>query len=90
MSNYSNDARESRRLAEAPSCAVNADQRSKEAAIRKPVSEIAAYMDAGALFEAAAQLPEGPNGTSGGGKPPPPTGWPSRRLLATRTLPRRR
>jgi len=60
MSNYSNDARESRRLAEAPSCAVNADQRSKEAAIRKPVSEIAAYMDAGALFEAAAQLPEGP------------------------------
>jgi len=60
MSNYANDVRESRRLAEAASCAVNADQRGKEAAIRKPVTEIAAYLDAGALFEAAAQLPEGP------------------------------
>ncbi len=59
MSNYASDVRESRRLAEVASCAVTAEQRGKEAAIRKPVSEIAAYMDAGALFDAASKLPEG-------------------------------
>ncbi|MBN2195622.1 MAG: tetratricopeptide repeat protein [Polyangiaceae bacterium] len=60
MSNFESNTKESRRLAEAKSCAINEDQKGKEAAIRKPVSEIAAYMDAGALFEDASKMPEGP------------------------------
>ncbi|MFC1641529.1 tol-pal system YbgF family protein [Myxococcota bacterium] len=60
MSNFRNDTQESRRLAETKSCAVNEDQNRAEQAIRKPVGDKVAYMDAGALFDQASKLPDGP------------------------------
>ena len=60
MSNFEGNTKESRRLAEAKSCAINEDQSSQEAAIKKPVSEIAAYMDAGKVFDEAMKMEPGP------------------------------
>jgi outer membrane protein assembly factor BamD (BamD/ComL family) len=60
MSNFKGDAAESRRLAEAKSCAYNADTKAAEDAIRKPVQQGVAYLDARKLYEEAEKMPEGP------------------------------
>jgi tetratricopeptide (TPR) repeat protein len=60
MSNFRSDIKESRRLAEAKSCAVNEDQNRAEQSIRKPVETKVAYLDAGELFDKATKLPAGP------------------------------
>jgi tetratricopeptide (TPR) repeat protein len=60
MSNFQGNAAESRRLAEAKSCAYNADTKASEDAIRKPVQQGVAYLDARKLYEEAEKMPDGP------------------------------
>ncbi len=60
MSNFEGDATESRRLAEGKSCAFDADSQAQEEAIRKPVKQGVAYLDARALYEKAEKMPDGP------------------------------
>jgi outer membrane protein assembly factor BamD (BamD/ComL family) len=59
MSNFQLDAAESRKLAEAKSCAYNEDTKAAEDAIRKPVQQGVAYLDARKLYEEAEKMPEG-------------------------------
>jgi hypothetical protein len=60
MAALENDAGESRRLAEAKSCAVNEETRRAEESLRRPVMQGAAYLDARAIFEQAEKMPDGP------------------------------
>jgi len=60
MSNFEGNADESRRLAEAKSCAYNEDTQKAEEAIRKPVKQGVAYLDARKLYEEAEKMPDGP------------------------------
>src|SRR5690606_28801201 len=60
MSNFEGRAEESRRLAEGKSCAYDEETRRAEEAIRKPVKQGVAYLDARKLYEEAEQMPEGP------------------------------
>jgi tetratricopeptide (TPR) repeat protein len=60
MSNFEGNAAESRKLAEGKSCAFDADSRAEEDAIRKPVKQGVAYLDARALYEKAEKMPDGP------------------------------
>ena len=54
------NAAESRRLAEGKSCAFDPDSKAQEEAIRKPVQQGVAYLDARALYEKAEKMPDGP------------------------------
>jgi hypothetical protein len=60
MAALENDAKESRRLAEGKSCAVNEETRRAEDSLRKPVRQGVAYLDARKLFEEAEKMPDGP------------------------------
>ncbi|HET9930293.1 MAG TPA: hypothetical protein VFQ35_06390 [Polyangiaceae bacterium] len=60
MSNFEGNADESRRLAEGKSCAYNTETQKAEEAIRKPVQQGVAYLDARKLYEEAEKMPEGP------------------------------
>jgi outer membrane protein assembly factor BamD (BamD/ComL family) len=60
MSNFQGDAAQSRKLVEAKSCAFNEDSKAAEEAIRKPVRQGVAYLDAQKLYEAAEKMPDGP------------------------------
>lgn len=60
MSNFENDAAESRRLAEGKSCAFDEDSKAAEEAIRKPVRQGVAYLDARKLYDEAEKMPDGP------------------------------
>ncbi|MDX2051589.1 MAG: hypothetical protein SFV15_04300 [Polyangiaceae bacterium] len=60
MSNFENNAAESRRLAEGKSCAFNEETKVAEESIRKPVKQGVAYLDARKLYEEAEKMPEGP------------------------------
>ena len=60
MSNFEGNADESRRLAEGKSCAYNEETQKAEDAIRKPVRQGVAYLDARRLYEEAEKMPDGP------------------------------
>jgi hypothetical protein len=60
ISNFQNDAERSRKLAEGKSCAFDEDTRAAEEAIRTPVRQGVAYLDARKLYEEAEKMPEGP------------------------------
>jgi hypothetical protein len=60
MSNFEGDVAQSRKLAEAPSCAVDAETRLAEERLRTPVKQGVAYLDARALFEEAEKMAPGP------------------------------
>ncbi|HET9959384.1 MAG TPA: tetratricopeptide repeat protein [Polyangiaceae bacterium] len=60
MSNFEGNAEESRRLAEGKSCAYDEDTKKAEEAIRKPVKQGVAYLEARRLYEEAEKMPEGP------------------------------
>ncbi len=60
MSNFEGNAEESRRLAEGRSCAFDEETRVAEEAIRKPVKQGVAYLDARKLYEEAEKMPPGP------------------------------
>lgn len=60
MSNFEGNADESRKLAEAKSCAYNEETLKAEEAIRKPVRQGVAYLDARKLYEEAEKMPDGP------------------------------
>jgi tetratricopeptide (TPR) repeat protein len=60
MSNFEGDAAKSRKLAEAKSCAYNEDSKAAEEALRKPVIQGVAYLDAQALYKQAEAMPDGP------------------------------
>ncbi|MGC4092089.1 MAG: hypothetical protein QM756_30250 [Polyangiaceae bacterium] len=60
MSNFEGNAEESRKLAEGKSCAYNTETQKAEDAIRKPVQQGVAYLDARKLYEEAEKMPEGP------------------------------
>ena len=59
MSNFESNADESRKLAEGKSCAYNEETQRAEDALRKPVKQGVAYMDARKLYEEAEKLGEG-------------------------------
>ncbi len=59
MSNFEGNADESRRLVEGKSCAYNAETARAEEAIRKPVKQGVAYLDARKLYEEAEKLADG-------------------------------
>lgn len=63
MSNFRGDAEQSRRLAEAKSCAFNEETKRAEEAIRTPVRQGVAYLDARKLYDDAEKMPEGPERT---------------------------
>jgi hypothetical protein len=60
MSNFEGNADESRKLAEGKSCAYNEESHKAEDAIRKPVKQGVAYLDARKLYEEAEKMPDGP------------------------------
>ncbi len=60
MSNFEGNAAESRRLAEGKSCAFDEESKAQEEAIRKPVKQGVAYLDARKLYEEAEKMPDGP------------------------------
>jgi hypothetical protein len=60
MSNFEGNAEESRRLADGKSCAFDEETRVAEEAIRKPVKQGVAYLDARKLYEEAEKMPPGP------------------------------
>lgn len=60
MSNFEGNAAESRRLVEGKSCAFDPETRLAEEAIRTPVRQGVAYMEARALFEKARKMADGP------------------------------
>lgn len=60
MSNFENNTKESRRLAEAKSCAVNEEQEQSRTGIIDPVKKWAAYKDASDVFEKAQKMEDGP------------------------------
>jgi hypothetical protein len=59
MSNFEGDAKRSRALADGKSCAFNDETRAAEEALRKPVRQGVAYLEARDLYDAAEKLPEG-------------------------------
>lgn len=60
MSNFQGDATRSRKLVEGRSCAFDEETRAAEDAIRTPVRQGVAYLDARKLYDEAESLPEGP------------------------------
>jgi tetratricopeptide (TPR) repeat protein len=60
MSNFEGNAKESRRLAEGRKCSYNAETEKAEEAIRKPVKQGVAYLDARTLYEEAEKMKDGP------------------------------
>lgn len=60
MSNFEGKVDESRRLAEGKSCAYNEETKLAEEAIRKPVKQGVAYLDARKLYEEAEKMAPGP------------------------------
>lgn len=60
MSNFENNAAESRKLVEGKSCAYDEQTKIAEDAIRAPVRQGVAYMEARALFEQAMKMEDGP------------------------------
>jgi hypothetical protein len=60
MSNFEGKVEESRKLAEGRSCAYNEETKRAEEAIRKPVKQGVAYLDARKLYEEAEKMPAGP------------------------------
>ena len=60
MSNFEGKVEESRRLAEGKSCAYNEETKRAEDAIRKPVKQGVAYLDARKLYEEAEKMSPGP------------------------------
>lgn len=59
MSNFQNDAKQSRSLVESKSCAFDEESRKAVEAIVAPVKIGVAYLEAGRLFEDAMQMKEG-------------------------------
>lgn len=60
MSNFQGDAAQSRALVDSKSCAFDEETRAAEEAIRTPVRQGVAYLDARKLYDEAARLKEGP------------------------------
>ncbi|MEY2935343.1 MAG: hypothetical protein RL033_6092 [Pseudomonadota bacterium] len=60
MSNFEGDATRSRELAEGKSCAFNEETLAAEEALRKPVRQGVAYLDARKIYDEAEKMPEGP------------------------------
>jgi outer membrane protein assembly factor BamD (BamD/ComL family) len=60
MSNFEGNAAQSRKLAEAKSCAYNEDSKAAEEALRKPVIQGVAYLDAQTLYKQAEAMADGP------------------------------
>lgn len=60
MSNFSNNAEESRKLVDSRSCAFDEDSRLAEEALRTPVRQGVAYLEARKLFEEAMAMEDGP------------------------------
>jgi hypothetical protein len=60
MSNFEGKVDESRKLAEGRSCAFNEETKRAEDAIRKPVKQGVAYLDARKLYEEAEKMAPGP------------------------------
>jgi len=60
MSNFQGDATRSRELAEGKSCAFNEETLAAEEALRKPVRQGVAYLDARKIYDEAEKMPEGP------------------------------
>jgi hypothetical protein len=60
MSNFQADAAQSRALVDAKSCAFDEETRAAEEAIRTPVRQGVAYLDARKLYDEAEQAKEGP------------------------------
>jgi hypothetical protein len=60
MSNFEGDASRSRQLAEGQSCAFDEETKRAEDALRKPVRQGVAYLEARDIYDAAETLPEGP------------------------------
>lgn len=60
MSNFQGDAKRSRELVEGKSCAFDEETRAAEDAIRTPVRQGVAYLDARSLYDEAEKMPEGP------------------------------
>ncbi|HEU4578890.1 MAG TPA: hypothetical protein VFS67_11585 [Polyangiaceae bacterium] len=61
MSNFQGDATRSRELAEGKSCAFNEETLAAEEALRKPVRQGVAYLDARKIYDEAEKMPEGPD-----------------------------
>jgi hypothetical protein len=59
MSNFEGNAARSRQLAEGTSCAFDEETKRAEEALRKPVRQGVAYLEARELYDAAEKLPEG-------------------------------
>jgi hypothetical protein len=60
MSNFESNAKRSRELAEGKSCAFDEETKRAEEALRKPVRQGVAYLEARDIYDAAEKLPEGP------------------------------
>lgn len=60
MSNFEGNAKRSRELAEGKSCAFDEETKRAEEALRKPVRQGVAYLEARDIYDAAEKLPEGP------------------------------
>ncbi len=60
VSTLSGNIEESRHLAETKSCAYNEDTKRAEDALRKPVKQGVAYLDARKLYDEAEKMPPGP------------------------------
>jgi len=60
MSNFENKVEESRKLADGRSCAYNEETKRAEDAIRKPVKQGVAYLDARKLYDEAEKMAPGP------------------------------
>lgn len=60
MSNFENDAKQSKMLVESRSCAFDEETRVSEEAIRAPVKITVAYEEAGKLFQKAMKMEDGP------------------------------
>jgi len=61
MSNFEGNAKRSRELAEGRSCAFNEETKRAEEALRKPVRQGVAYLEAREIYDAAEKLPPGPD-----------------------------
>jgi tetratricopeptide (TPR) repeat protein len=59
MSNFESNAARSRELAEGRSCAFDEETKRAEEALRKPVRQGVAYLEARDIYDAAEKLPEG-------------------------------
>jgi tetratricopeptide (TPR) repeat protein len=60
MSNFEGNAEKSRELAEGRSCAFDEETLAAEEALRKPVRQGVAYLDARKLYDEAEKMPDGP------------------------------